>query len=270
MRFEHIARELYAKPWAIMPETYSVFHDVFQAHIEGRIANIMGRDVEYAVPQEYQIIEGVAVIQIDGALGHRLPEMSKACMGFVDYLDIRAAIWKANADQAVDAILLNINSPGGAVTGLHETAEYIQKSEKFVVGYTDSMAASAGYYLMAACHTKACTGSALVGSIGALMTWLDVSRQMEAMGIDREMISSGKFKGMGYPGVPLTEEQRELLQDHVDMLAEEFKQFVRKNSNVTDEEVMEGQTFTGKQAVQVGLVEINANFEEAIYHAKEN
>jgi capsid assembly protease len=134
MRFERMTRELYAKPWAIMPQVYDAFHATFQNMVEGRKLDasieIFGEKIEYKLPEEYDVIQGVAVIQIDGVLGYRISEIDKACMGAVDYRDIRNAIAKANNDESVSSILLEINSPGGMVTGLKETAEFIANSAK--------------------------------------------------------------------------------------------------------------------------------------------
>jgi hypothetical protein len=66
MRFERMTRELYAKPWAIMPQVYDAFHATFQNLVEGRKLDasieIFGEKIEYKLPEEYDVIQGVAVI----------------------------------------------------------------------------------------------------------------------------------------------------------------------------------------------------------------
>ena len=273
MKFERVQRELYGKPWALMPQVYDSFHRALQNRIqfnkEDAVMEIMGQRVEYKLPQEYTNIDGVAVIEIDGALGYRLDQIDKACIGMVDYNDIREAIDKANSDQTVGSILLHINSPGGMVTGLKETADYIQSSLKPTVAFTDSLCASAGYYLASACTSIFGTYSSDVGCIGTLMSWIDITGAMEKAGLKAELIASGKYKGMGTPGIPLTDEQRAYLQDEVDELAEEFRNYVVSRRGNVQGESMEGQTMSGKNALAAGLIDEVGDFEEALTEAIE-
>ena len=273
MKFERVQRELYGKPWALMPQVYDSFHRALQNRIqfnkEDAVMEIMGQRVEYKLPQEYTNIDGVAVIEIDGALGYRLDQIDKACIGMVDYNDIREAIDKANSDQTVGSILLHINSPGGMVTGLKETADYIQSSLKPTVAFTDSLCASAGYYLASACTSIFGTYSSDVGCIGTLMSWIDITGAMEKAGLKAELIASGKYKGMGTPGIPLTEDQRAYLQDEVDELAEEFRNYVVSRRGNVQGESMEGQTMSGKNALAAGLIDEVGDFEEALTEAIE-
>jgi protease-4 len=273
IRFEHTARALYAMPWAIRPEVYQVFHDVFQRHFadpknSGQIETPFGK-LEYKTPDDYTIENGVAVITIAGALGHRIGAFEKACMGACDYLDIAKAIDKANDDPAASSILMHISSPGGMVTGLPETAAKIAASEKPVVAFTDDLAASAGYYLAASASAIYATESAQVGSIGTIMSWLDVSKAYEAQGVKREMVSSGKYKGMLTPGIPITEEQRVHLQDIVDTLADEFKEHVTARRGNIDPDYMEGQSVWGKEAKAAGLIDEIGLFQDALTEAQE-
>lgn len=273
MKFERVQRELYGKPWALMPQVYDSFHRALQNRIqfnkEDAVMEIMGLRVEYKLPQEYTNIDGVAVIEIDGALGYRLDQIDKACIGMIDYNDIREAIDKANSDQTVGSILLHINSPGGMVTGLKETADYIQSSLKPTVAFTDSLCASAGYYLASACTSIFGTYSSDVGCIGTLMSWIDITGAMEKAGLKAELIASGKYKGMGTPGIPLTDEQRAYLQDEVDELAEEFRNYVVSRRGNVQGESMEGQTMSGKNALAAGLIDEVGDFEEALTEAIE-
>jgi signal peptide peptidase SppA len=273
MRFERMTRELYAKPWAIMPQVYDAFHATFQNMVEGRKLDasieIFGEKIEYKLPEEYDVIQGVAVIQIDGVLGYRISEIDKACMGAVDYRDIRNAIAKANNDESVSSILLEINSPGGMVTGLKETAEFIANSAKATVAFTDSLCASAGYYLASSATSIYATESSDIGCIGTLMSWVDVSKAYEMQGIKRELIASGKYKGMFTPGLSLTDEQRAYLQDEVDELAEEFREYVTTRRNGVDQENMEGQTLMGVRAKQANLIDEIGGFEAALTEAIE-
>lgn len=269
MKFEHVSRMLYSTPWAIKPEVYMSLHTVFQARIEGKKIEVFGMEMEYKTPDEYDVIDGVAVIKINGALGYKIGAIEKACLGAVDYWDIRNAIAKAEQDESVNAILLEVSSPGGMVTGLSETAARISESTKPVVAFTDDLAASAGYYLACSANSFYATQSAQVGCIGTLMTWLDVSKAYEMQGVKRELVASGKYKGMLMPGIPLTDDQRELLETEVDELATEFKNHVIAQRGDVDEIHMEGQTLWGLAARDANLIDETGSFEEALTEAQE-
>jgi len=269
IRFENTARALYATPWAVLPEIYQQMHDLFQHHFRAEKIEVMGQTVEVKLPQEYAVENGVAIIQINGVLGHRMGSFEKACMGGCDYLDIAAAFDKANSDPSVSAILMHVSSPGGVVTGIPETAAKIKASEKPVVAFTDDLAASAGYYLASSTSAVYATQSARIGSIGTIMSWLDVSKAYEAQGVKREVVSSGKYKAMMTPGIPITDEQRVHLQDTVDMLADEFKGHVRAMRGAVDDDYMEGQLVWGKEAKAAGLIDEIGLFQDALTEAQE-
>jgi protease-4 len=269
MKFEHVSRLLYSTPWAIKPEVYMAFHTVFQARIEGKKIEVFGMEMEYKAPEDYQVVNGVAVIQIEGALGYKLGNFDKACLGACDYLDIREAISKADQDQSVQSILLQISSPGGMVTGLYETAQAIKSANKPTVAFTDDLAASAGYYLAVSADSVYATSSAQVGCIGTLMTWIDVTKAYELQGVKRELVASGKYKGMLMPGIPLTDDQRALLKNEVDDLATEFKNHVISNRGDINPDHMEGQTLWGLVAKDAGLVDEIGDFNDALTEAQE-
>ena len=101
------------------------------------------------------------------------------------------------------------------------------------------------------------------------MSWVDVSKAYEMQGVKRELIASGKYKGMFTPGLSLTNEQRAYLQDEVDELAEEFREYVTTRRNGVDQEHMEGQTLMGVSAKQANLIDEIGGFEAALTEAIE-
>jgi ClpP class serine protease len=137
------------------------------------------------------------------------------------------------------------------------------------VSFTDDLCASAGYYLFVAGTSHFATASSDVGCIGTLCTWVDVSKRMEMEGFKREMIASGKYKGMLFPGLEMTEAQREYLEDRVDYLSTEFKNWVLGKRPDVKETAMEGQVIIGSLAVAEGLIDEIASFEDALNEAQE-
>lgn len=162
------------------------------------------------------------------------------------------------AEAEADAAVLVIDSPGGSVVGLPEARrkiEAVMGTGMPVVSYTDSLCASAGYYLAAATGGVFAAESAMVGSIGTFIGGYDLSKAFEKDGIEAITFASGDLKGMGFMGAEVTEAQRAHLQSVVDVAAEDFFAFVRERRGAVTDDSMRGQVFTGAEAGARGLVD---------------
>lgn len=179
----------------------------------------------------------------------------------LDMLD--AALEMVAADERVETVVLELDTPGGAVTGVVETAKRIEQmsaSGKDVVGFTEMMACSAGYWLLAACDGIAATPSATVGSIGAYIGLYDFSKLLDELGVEAVLARSGSLKGLGFYGKPVTEEERAFLQGEAVALGEEFKGYVQANrGGAVPDEAMEGQSYDAVKGMGYGLVDVLAN-----------
>ena len=87
---------------------------------------------------------------------------------------------------------------------------------------------------------------------------------MEMRGVDVELFKTGTFKGMGYPGTSLTEEQRALLQAEVNDIHQWFTGHVSEHRNISGEDTFEGQDFTGREALKRGLIDMVGSFDDAM------
>ena len=273
MRFSRIANALYCRPWAIEGGVYAAMHDVFMSRILGdkldASVQIFGQTIEYDAPYDYEVIDRVAVVKVSGILDKRLDAIDKACMGATDYDDVSLAVSMANADGQVDAIVIDFDTPGGSVVGLAESADMLSESVKPVVAYTETQMASAGYFMATGADLIVCSPSAEVGCIGTLQTWVDVSKAYEMMGMKREMVSSGKYKGMGWPGASLTDDQRAHLQSEVDALSDEFKGRILSARGDVPADAMEGQMHRSQNAMDAGLIDIIGGLSVALETARE-
>ena len=185
--------------------------------------------------------------------------------GAVDYLDIMADLKAANEDPRVESIILMFDSPGGMFSGLPETSRAIEQSRKPVYSYVPAGAqcCSAALWLAAPTEGIFCASSAQLGSIGVYCAYHDFSAMAEQRGIKVKVFSSGKYKGMGVPGTSLTAEQEAFLQDNVMKLAEEFYDHVNTHLPGVPADAMQGQSFRGKEAVELNLaMEVMDDFEE--------
>ncbi|MDT2673915.1 signal peptide peptidase SppA [Enterococcus dongliensis] len=169
---------------------------------------------------------------------------------------------KIKKDSQVKGILLEINSPGGAV---YETAEItralkeLQKTKKIPI-YTsmESQAASGGYYIAANSDRIYATEDTMTGSIGVIMSSMNYSGLMEKLGISDTTIKSGALKDIGSSSRPQTKEDKEVLQGFVDSMYSRFVKNVAEGRNMDEENVRklaDGRIYDGTQALENGLVD---------------
>ncbi len=269
-----IAAAVYSEPWLILPSQHAVIRGIVEAHITGEahLPDGCASMFESKPPEEaghgYTIRDGVAVVPAVGTLALRVG-MLEAMSGMTDFLDIQHAIEDAAADPQAEAILLAIDSPGGTYTGTPETATLIATTDKPIVAFTDSGMASAAYWLGSQAEAIVATESARVGSIGVYMALLDESVAYTQAGFKQELFKSGKFKGMGMPGVPLTDDQRELLQRSVNDIFEDFRDTVLNQRPDVPADAMEGQTFRADEALELGLIDQIGGIGAALTLARE-
>lgn len=211
---------------------------------------------------------GVAVISVDGLLAKRT-EYSWFSRLTLGYADIRAAIENALSDSKVRAIMLDIDSPGGAVAGCQELADFIAAAakQKPMAAYTSSMACSAAYWLASATGRVFCTETAQVGSIGVVMTMYDRTKANEKWGIKVHVISSGAFKAAGHPDLGLTDQDRAYFQAQASGIHAVFRRSVQERMGLSQpvEAWGEAQVFLGGPAVEAGLATaVVSGMDEAI------
>lgn len=201
-------------------------------------------------------IEGeVAKIPVTGVLLKGADIIDKT-FGFTDPDDVRSDFDSALANSGVKKIELHFDSPGGTVSGIPGLADHITKSTKRVEAFVDGQLCSAAYWLAAGCYSISATRDSDVGSIGVYQPMEDYSRMYKAAGIDVELAKTGKHKGAGYPGVPITEEQKAHFQAEVDMIGSWFFGHVTSNRSGIEPDSMEGQSFLAEEAFRRGLVDV--------------
>tara|TARA_R100000781_G_C4069556_1_gene124007 strand:+ start:137 stop:919 length:783 start_codon:yes stop_codon:yes gene_type:complete len=207
---------------------------------------------------DYYADSRLAIIPINGVLGHKLSAAQKA-MGGVDTVDIMQAVETAAIDDDVEMIVLDVDSPGGTVGGIPELAETIEEvqreGKKQIIAYTDSMIASAAYWAVAGANAIYASQSSEVGSIGVYMPIIDSSLNLKEQGVTVELIKAGKFKGAGFPGVAIDEDVRSFLQAEVNETYDDFTAYVNKFRPSLGTDKMQGQTFSGKRAAQIGMID---------------
>lgn len=221
----------------------------FRAKREG--VDYCGEEVEL---DQMEVIDGIAHIPIGGPIGKGLGKFEKGA-GAVDVDDIMDDLDDADDDDQVTAVILDMDTPGGMVTGTPELADRIVAFEKPIYAFTAGMMCSAGYWIGAACDCVFATKSSDLGSIGVYVPWADTSEAWKARGVKIEVFTSGKYKGMGVPGTSLTKDHREALQGRVMEIAQMFYDHVRGCRPDSDLEDMQGQIFKAQNAMAKGLID---------------
>ncbi len=267
MHFQRIIEAVYFQPWNITMNGWRAIHAIVKPHLalpylttkpDSEFPDFDSPDKDlYGNPFPQMDISpaGVATIPIIGPLIHHASLIEKKC-GASSYDDIRANVKAAMFSEDVRKIRFEVDSPGGMCMGCSETAALIDEAALWTPceAVTDSLMCSAAYDLVAGCQKISCTPTAVVGSIGSILPWLDETVRYEMEGLRVEVFASGPLKGTGVEGTSLTPAQRDYLQSHVDKYAALFKDHVRSRRPVS-EETMQGQAFIGSDALAAGLVD---------------
>ena len=193
-----------------------------------------------------------------GILGKHLSAMDESCAGGLSVDRLQAALSEAIDDPKIEAVMLHLDTPGGVVTGIPETAALVRRlrETKVVAAFCDSLTASAGYWIASAADALYVTPSAEVGSIGVYSAVVDYTEWMAKQGIKVDLIKDGTYKGAGFMGLALTPEQRELIQTEVMELSKAFKDTIRTARPGVSDATMQGQCFTGARAVEARLADV--------------
>lgn len=260
MSLSRIINVVYAQPWAIETSRHASIRQALEAYMAG--AQFPFDDLDEEDEKAATAIVGkVAIIPIEGTILPKASGLEAKCGAF-SLEKFRADLKAAAANPAVESIVLNISSGGGAITGVPEAADLIASVAKVknLVAYTGDCIGSAAYWLASQANRIYASKSARVGSVGVYLALLDVSRAMELEVVKLELFKSqGAYKAMGLPGNPLSEEQRALLQAGVDKSYAQFVSYIKAKRPNVAAKAMEGQMFDCEDAIKAGLVDGEVN-----------
>lgn len=176
----------------------------------------------------------------------------------------------------IEAILVRINSPGGTVAASQEIYAKLRKlsdeGTKPVIASLGTVAASGGYYVAVAADTIMASPGTTTGSIGVILDYPVAADLLDKIGLQMEVIKSGSLKDAGSPFRSPTDSDRRSFQRVIDDLHTQFTEVVAAERNLPLERIREvstGEVFTGRQALELGLVDILGGFEDAIALAGE-
>lgn len=257
MRLDYILEALYSQPWAITPSRYEAVKRVVHSYLD-RKAEFDLSALGLKAPPPYEVVGKVAVVPVVGVILNKASGLEAACGAFSSET-FRKTLAEVSALPEVETILLNVDSGGGMVKGGLETVAALKQAAKSkkLIAYSDGLIASQAYYY--ACHASRIylSASAEAGSIGVYCAHVDETRAFENEGLKMELFKGGdgSFKALGFPGVPLTQEQKEYLQEGVDKSYAEFVATVKSNRAKVGKDALNGKVFEGEEAVKMGLAD---------------
>ena len=228
--------------------------------------------------EEYVSGEGsdkVAVIPVQGTIAS-----SDSSLGGIQPTvtpeGLADALGQAADDEGVQAVVLEVNSPGGGVTAsdeMHQSiVDFKENTGKPVVASMGDIAASGGYYISAPADRIVANETTLTGSLGVVLPLLNYSEAGEKYGVTQNYVTSGEFKTIGSPWKELTPEEREIFQTYVDQSYDEFVRVISSGRGIPEDrvrEIADGRIYSGETAEELGLVDSFGGLDEASAEALE-
>ena len=210
--------------------------------------------------------DAISVISLNGVIDAG-NSSSLSSGGDITVKDVKTLLNEARSDPS-KALIIEINSPGGAVEPTQEIYDAIQQFKKDtgkkVYVWMRGMAASGGYYISCAADKIIAMPTTLTGSIGVIMEFVNYQGLFEKIGVKETVIKSGAFKDMGSPVRPMTSEEKNMFQAIINETYQQFFDVVEKARKIPVNKlktIAQGQVFTGLQAKANGLVDATGNFQ---------
>ena len=199
----------------------------------------------------------IAVIDVKGTIASEGESFGEV---IANSKQIVKLIRAAKDDDSVKAIIIDLDTPGGEVTASDEIYHELKLCGKPVVAMMNTMAASGGYYVACGANRIVANKFTMTGSIGVIISTVDVSGLLDWAKVKPEFYTSGKMKAMLNPAKPTTEEEAKVVQALVMDAYKEFAGIVAEARNIplekiTQGELGDGRVFDGEQALANGLVD---------------
>ena len=220
----------------------------------------------------------VTIVAIESLLGQRLSFPTYGARvglvrvegGIYDSRQVIRDLESMVEDPGIQAIVLRVDSPGGGAAASQEIFEYIRGVQEQGVPLVVSMgsvAASGAYYIACTADTIFANPGTLTGSIGVVMSFTNLEELFGKIGLDFEVIKSGRFKDTGSWSRQMTDAERALLQETIDDIHAQFVEAVAEGRGMEYDAVAalaDGRIFSGRQALEAGLVDRLGTLEDAV------
>lgn len=227
-----------------------------RAGIDG---DLMAQATENAGVLPFHVMEGVAVLRIVGSLVNNGAWIGESS-GVTSYQGVQASVQRALRMETIRAVVLEIDSFGGEVQGVFETADMVRdlSAAKPTIAICAANACSAGYLLAAQARRVVAPADGCIGSIGAVVMHLDRSRELDRTGVTVTFIHAGARKVEGNAAEPLPADLQARIQGQLDDIRGRFADAVSRNrAGLTREAALatEAEAFDGAAALRLGLID---------------
>lgn len=232
-------------------------------------ADLSALEIVTGIKPNYSPIEGVCCVTIRGPLEHHAIDALADDEAYDSYENIRERLQCA-FDEADHCVIVNIDSPGGVVSGLNETVYAIRRMQKAagkdLIFFVNEMCCSAALALSTAATEVVLPPSAIIGSCGVISTMTDQVAADKAMGLNYVTITSGDRKADGHVHVSITDEMIEVERGRVKQLADTFFGMVAEVRPVSAEQIRGYQAaiFMGQEGVDVGFADSVMSWEDLL------
>ncbi len=186
--------------------------------------------------------------------------------------DLVPLIEEVAENEDVQAIMLHVNSPGGGVAASDRIYNALQQVDKPIVVWMSDVAASGGYYISVAGDEIIAMPQTITGSIGVIGQSPNAEELLDKIGLEVEIIKSGRFKDMGIPYEPLGPAERDIWQKLVNAAYDDFVGVIVTGRDLDEDAVRnlaDGRIYNGEQALDLGLIDALGYREDAITRAAE-
>ena len=222
------------------------------------VAGMMAFFIDIEPLGNVALIPVKGVITVDGAAGFGVAAASST--------EILEQIQKAVDKPSIQAIVFDINSPGGSAVASKEIADAIKKTNKTTVAVIREVGASGGYWVASATDYAIANEMSITGSIGVIGSYIEFAGLLERYNMTYQRLVGGKYKDLGDPFQPLSSESRDILQLKINKIHDIFIKEVAKNRNMPEERVRQlstGEFYLGMEALELGLIDAVGDKETA-------
>ena len=256
-----LASQLASELWCMEPSRIEAFFASIGTPIEGRQPSHDDR------PRMEIRAGGLGVVPVRGMITRAAAEIRYwwgAAAVSPDEVseDLRAAL----EDPRVQTIVLDVDSPGGTISGVPDLADALHAAaqQKKLCAFGDELVCSAAYWLASQADSITTTQATEVGSIGVYRVLYDASRAYEDRGVKVVVVRSGEHKGVGVFGAPLSDAQIAVEQELIDRAADMFIAAVSRGRDMPEDQARQlatGRSWFAAQAVSSGLIDSIGSFE---------
>ncbi|SEO39726.1 protease-4 [Halogranum amylolyticum] len=200
----------------------------------------------------------VAEVAVEGPISRDgSPGSFPARPGGASADEIVDLIESADADDHAEALLVKLDTPGGAVVPSDDIRHAAAAFDGPTIAYTTDVCASGGYWIASGCDELWARDASIVGSIGVIGSRPNVSELADQLGVSYERFAAGKYKDAGQPLKKLSEDERAYLQGIIDDYYENFVERVAEGRDMDPAAIRdtEARVYLGEEALALGLVD---------------